>query len=588
MFKKLILFCLLPFSVYSQNTIGLPDVINYTKQLYGGGLQNWDASQDKNGVMYFANNEGLLTFDGKYWKIYPLSNRTIVRSVEIGSDNRIYVGGQDEIGYYSPAANGKLIYHSLVQLIPQKERNFGDVWDIATLNKDIFFRSSNKIFRLSNEKIATYAAPQEWSFMGVFNGQLYAHDFTRGLMLFKNDNWSAVASGNVNLGDPVTGIIAKNRDTAIVTTLKKGLFYLTNNTISKFNNSNDALFQSERIYAAIEIDDEKIGLATSSNGVYIIGFDGNIVQRFSKTEGLQNQNVLSIFKDAQSNLWLGLDNGIDLINYNSAIKQVNPLQQDGSGYTSLIYNNALFVGTSAGLFSVPLQNKQDLSFSMGNFSKVANTSGQTWRLADINGKLLLGHHDGAYQVQQNSAAQFAANVGFWNFVPLSNTFPTQFMVCGTYKGLSFFEYQNDQFVQVHTVPGFSESSRFVCIDEQENIWVSQPYHGVYKIFKDNSGQYKTLTYNDKKGLPRPLGNYVYKIKNEVLAATESGIYSYNTAKDLFEPAPFYNKLLGNLSIRYLKEDAEGNIWFIHDKSLGVIDLSTAKPQVIYISELNTK
>src|SRR5690606_21826185 len=102
--------------------------------------------------------------------------------------------------------------------------------------------------------------------------------------------------------EPVTGILTKNKDTAIITTLRKGLFYLTGNAISKFQSSNDALFQTERIYAAIEIDSEKIALATSTNGVCIVGYDGNIVQRFSKTEGLQNQNVLSIFKDAQSNL----------------------------------------------------------------------------------------------------------------------------------------------------------------------------------------------------------------------------------------------------------------------------------------------
>ncbi|MFY7839013.1 MAG: hypothetical protein ACOVP7_02005, partial [Lacibacter sp.] len=91
--KKLVLLLLLPIALGAQNTIGLPDVINYSKQSYSAGLQNWDIKQDKNGIIYFANNEGLLSFDGRYWNLYPLPNRTIVRSVEIGSDNRIYVGG---------------------------------------------------------------------------------------------------------------------------------------------------------------------------------------------------------------------------------------------------------------------------------------------------------------------------------------------------------------------------------------------------------------------------------------------------------------------------------------------------------------
>jgi hypothetical protein len=106
--KKLILFICLPLSVFSQNTIGLPEVINYSKQSFNAGLQNWDIQQDKNGLIYIANNEGLLSFDGRYWNLYPLPNKTNVRSVRIGPDNRVYAGGQDEIGYFSPAINGKL------------------------------------------------------------------------------------------------------------------------------------------------------------------------------------------------------------------------------------------------------------------------------------------------------------------------------------------------------------------------------------------------------------------------------------------------------------------------------------------------
>lgn len=588
MYKKLLFLLLLPLCSRSQNTIGLPDVINYPKQAYGGGLQNWDCAQDRNGIIYFANNEGLLSYDGRYWKIYPLPNRTIVRSVELGNDNKIYVGGQDEIGYFSPGDNGRLSYHSLVNLIPAKEHSFGDVWDIVALNKEIFFRSPNKIFRFTNETVASFVAPVEWSYMGLHNGKLYAHDYSKGLMVLKNDSFSPIGENNIAFNDPVTAILSKTKDTAIVTTLKKGLYLLTESGLAKFPTPNDAIFQTERIYAATVINDNRIALATSSNGVYISDYKGNIIQRFSKAEGLQNKNVLSIFVDAQTNLWLGLDNGIDLVTYNSAIKQINPSQQDGSGYTAIIYNNLLYAGTSAGLYSVPLQPTEDMSFSMGAFSMVANTAGQTWKLAEVNNKLLLGHHEGAFVVNGNTATQFASNLGFWNFVPLSNTFPSQWMVCGNYKGLTLFEYVNNNFVRQMDIPDFKESSRFVAIDKQDNIWVSQPYHGIYRIFKGANGSYSHKSYTVENGLPSTLNNHIYKVKNEVLAATENGVYTYNSSTDKFEPSAFYKKLLGSQSIRYLKEDTEGNIWFIHDKSLGVIDLSGKEPATIYIPELSTK
>lgn len=107
-------------SGFCQNTIGLPEIVNYSKHTYKAGTQNWDICQDVNGLLYFANNEGLLSFDGTYWKTYPLPNKTIVRSVAIGADNNIYTGGQDEIGYFSPDSKGSLTYHSLKSLIPEK------------------------------------------------------------------------------------------------------------------------------------------------------------------------------------------------------------------------------------------------------------------------------------------------------------------------------------------------------------------------------------------------------------------------------------------------------------------------------------
>ena len=68
-----LLFCW--FCGSGQNTIGLPDIVNYTKQDYKAGLQSWDIKQDNNGIIYLANNEGLLSFDGKYWNLHPLQTK---------------------------------------------------------------------------------------------------------------------------------------------------------------------------------------------------------------------------------------------------------------------------------------------------------------------------------------------------------------------------------------------------------------------------------------------------------------------------------------------------------------------------------
>lgn len=587
--KKLALLLFWPLQVFCQNTIGLPDVINYTKEQYGAGLQNWDICQDESGIIYIANNEGLLSFDGRYWNLHALPNKTIVRSAAMGKQGRIYTGGQDELGYFAPAPNGRLQYHSLTGLLPEKDRSFGDVWDIVPVNNDVFFRSNGKIFKLTGNSMAVYRPHTEWSYMALCKGVLYAHDYTTGLLRFENNNWLPLTSANpLPKNDPVTALLPLQNDSILVTTLKNGLFTINSGNIYPLNTPNTNLFVNKRIYAATTINNNWVALATNNGGVYITDTRGQIIQSFSKTERLQNNNILSIFLDKQGNLWLGLDNGIDFIAYNSAIKQVSPQNQDGSGYAANIYQGRLYIGTSNGLYQVPLQPVEDYSFSIGSFSPVNNTSGQVWGLATINNRLLMGHHEGIFQVNPQTATPVVGGTGYWNFTPVSATFPTPRILTGSYKGLAYLNDNGQQLAAAENVPGFTESSRFVVIDAEEHIWVSQPYRGVYKLSPGTNGNYTTRLYTQNNGLPATLNNHVYKVNNEVLIATEKGVYRYNKQADGFEPAPFYRNLLGNQGIRYLKEDAQGNIWFVQNKNLGVIDVSGQKPVVIYLPELNRK
>lgn len=63
----------------------LPPIVKYPPSSYNAGNQNWMISQDKNNFVYFANNEGLLEFNGSDWTIYPSPNET---HHEIGKSDR--------------------------------------------------------------------------------------------------------------------------------------------------------------------------------------------------------------------------------------------------------------------------------------------------------------------------------------------------------------------------------------------------------------------------------------------------------------------------------------------------------------------
>ncbi len=64
---------------------------NFQTVEYQAGIQNWDIVQDKRGMLYIANNFGLLEYDGHRWQTYGVNKGTKVRSVAIDKRGRIYV-----------------------------------------------------------------------------------------------------------------------------------------------------------------------------------------------------------------------------------------------------------------------------------------------------------------------------------------------------------------------------------------------------------------------------------------------------------------------------------------------------------------
>ena len=52
--------------------------------------QNWAIVQDQRGVIYVANKDGVLEYDGSQWRLIETAVNTVVRSLTLGTDG---VGG---------------------------------------------------------------------------------------------------------------------------------------------------------------------------------------------------------------------------------------------------------------------------------------------------------------------------------------------------------------------------------------------------------------------------------------------------------------------------------------------------------------
>jgi ligand-binding sensor domain-containing protein len=587
-------------SVLAQSTIGLPAIRNYQNTDYHASIENWDIGQDKRGVLYFANNDGLLTFDGTYWKVYPLPNKAAIKSLAIDTAGRIYVGGHDEVGYFYPDRDGILIYHSLKDKLPRIAQQFADVWNIVLWGNAVYFRTVESMFELKGGNMQTFDAPGGWQLMTRVDSELLAEDKTKGLFAFRAGQWREICPAAAAFH--VTGILPYKKDSLLVTTLKNGLYLLTPSGLVRKPTAADLLLTNDLINSARKIGADRYALGTATGGVLILDGDGRVIQRFSSEEGLQNNNILSVLPDEDSNLWLGLDNGISFIHYNTSVKLIRPVKDNQLISNAVkIYNQHLYIGTSNGLYTIPLDASiPDISALKGNFSEVANTKGQVWSLEEINHELLMGHQDGGFVIRDNRAMPVLTQQGVWGFKSVGWNWSRAGngggvgqdllgIIAGSYTGLRWvFENKKGEFSEGGRMNDLYESLPAIAV-QGATVWASHPYRGVFSNPIPMEGNFGHWPYDKKKGLPSDMNNYVAIIHNKVVAATEKGIYEYDPASDLFRPAAFFSGIFHDSSVEYLTEDKEGNIWFVSNQRVGLIDFSKGGRDehysVIYFPEL---
>jgi ligand-binding sensor domain-containing protein/DNA-binding CsgD family transcriptional regulator len=567
----------------AQETISRNEIKSYIRNQYGGGTQNWAMAQDKNNRIYIANNEGLLVFDGTNWQVFPVPNKTILRSIGFGPDGKLYAGAQDELGFFAPDAVGRLQFTSLKNSLPDNEKKFPDVWELEVAGDEVFFRTNTRIFKLTGEKFTIYPAQSTWLSLHKYRGQMLAHDKNNGLYIYQNGDWqSFIQKDLLPANFFITDVMPYKKDTSLLSTISNGLFLLTQNKLIPFAIKTAGFSSFQHFTSLSLLNDTSFLAGTYFNGAYRITRQGQVLENISIKNGMPNNTVRCLYTDNNGDAWMALDNGVAFFAFNSAIKHINPPAfNNGAGYGVKALHGNLYFALSTGLQYLPIKSISNIS-SIPDDPKII-MGGLTWNLSIVNNQLVAGRDDGLYKINNYQASPLSQATGYWTCKPIPNTSPLEF-VAGSYLGVQFYRADKEKFIDIGSVEKFTESSRYVET-ENNTVWISHPYRGIYKINIAN----KAITlFNQKDGLPADLDNHVFKIKNKIVFGTTKGIYEYNEAGGKMVVAKTYAELFGERPLRFLREDAKGNIWFVQDKMLGVADYSGSKPVIHYIPELKNK
>jgi ligand-binding sensor domain-containing protein len=497
----------------AQSVSGLPFVRTFHTVEYQAGIQNWAVTQDGRGIIYVANNFGLLEFDGVKWQTHNVGNGTKVRTVAVDGRGRIYVGCQGDFGYFFPDEKGQLAYTSLADSLDEKYRNFDEAWSIYIDKEKVYFCTFSRIYVYNGKSftVAESRSPLDLSFL--VNRDLLVNLRQDGLGKLKGGSLELVNGGQYFKGLGVSAILPLESDHFLVSTFQHGIYTLNKGAVKPWNESLQPFFKEAHVNCVIRLKNGNFAAGTQNDGLLILNHNGELQMQLTRGRGLENRTVLGLYEDDLHNLWVGQNNGIAHIELGSPFTFISEQSGlPGTGYAAYLDNTTFYLGTNTGLYRRTSGEKRD-------FELVENTRGQVYHIGRYGQDVLLGHHTGALSIR-DKATFLSHEPGSWVFVLPKNN-PDK-LIEGTYSGLQLYVRGNDGWKFKKRLAGFDESSRVMAEDDAGNLWVTHGYKGAYRIRinlqKDSIEEVKY--YGRDKGFPGNLLINVFKIRNELLFTSE--------------------------------------------------------------------
>ncbi len=538
---------------------GTPLITHFQKASLHASSECWDIAQDKFGFVYFANNDGLLRFNGVKWElICRVPNFSIVRSVAVSRD-KIFVGAEDEFGYVSYDGSGKAFYTSLSATL--KSAPVGLVWSIIIQGEKVFFQSTESLFEYSNGQCSVVKSEQGFYRAFSVNNELWIFNQKTGLSKYNNGKLEFVSGSEIFSGMKIRSVLSYGNDSLLLCTKTNGLYVYHKGIFKALLIPLNDLVLSSQITNVVK-SAKGFVFGTIQNGLIFTDAQLEIQKVIDSKSGLLNNSSLDLMIDPAENIWVAQESGLSYLEINSGFSLLSQAQNlFGTVYTSVIYKNRLYAGTNNNLvFSEELGKGKPFLFS-----PLSEIKSLVYDLQVFNGMLFICSHDGLY-VWDGSQLKQIYNKGTYSIVAVKNT--ADLFLAGTYSGMVAVEYKNNAYQFRNHIGDFYKAAGFF-IPDGESIWACGTTEGLYKLETDSN--FRNLKSTQKFGAAQGLlSTYklgVFKAFDQIICTTLKGLYYYNSAKNCFLPWDKIQGLPEGEYIEHIYTNAENEILLLGEKHI---------------------
>lgn len=548
-----------------------PLVRNWSTANQDAGRQNWDIVQDENGVIYLANQECLLEFDGFTWRRIMLPGKANVRSVAIAPSGDIFVGSYKQFGYFTKEEAGKMEYHSISARLNPEQLSDSDIWTIIFLNDKVYFQSFGAIYVYNGEKVDVIK--KEVVNLFLIYGQLYSQFTNEGVGRLNEDGSCEIVISRNDLN--ISAMLPYKDGKVLMASANSGLFIFDPETLdfTKFKTEADSFIINGDLNRSIADLSGNIILGSSSKGVVAIDEDGHFLWQIDSKSDLQNETVLAMTCDKKGNIWTALDDGVSMIVNNSSYRCFQAKKEPiGMVYDVSLTDGDLYLATNKGLYTL----------SENGLTKDKRIKGQTWYVKSFNGELFIGNNLATYRKTGTRLFARTEDSGAICIKEIYWSDNEKHLLEGTYLGIRRYDFDPilNKWEASDYIPG-TALTKNIEIDAAYRIWSENLQRGISMITL--SPDMNTVTgVKEFEALSGENGSlHLFKINGRIAFTDGEDFFTYDDITDEIIPYSNLNKAAGHIKGVHNATQGDGTTyWLAGNKEIAQLDCSGSKYTII--------
>lgn len=541
-------------------------VVYYSPKSFHGHNQTWQAHQTSNGIMYFANGDGLLQYDGVDWKLTLTALHTNMLSLGIDQNERIYYGAIGEVGYFQANRDGELVAVQILNDEYTETMATEFYWDVHVFENKVVFRSEH-VWVIYENEASTVIPMDDFIIKKSFKVEeyLWIQDEKSNLYKVHCDSLKYLSEQHILKGvsQSLKGVaiqgLKRYDDHKIIMTgagITLKIYDEYNHSLDNFNSQLEGIDEPGFFLNELQVlPDKSIAVSSTSKGVFVLNSFGKITSVYNEASGLASNSVRNMFVDREGLMWITSDVGIYKVLSNKNYTLLTEQYQEVKGISNAIveYDGQLVIATNENVFYI--QNEDGLlkTYPLEGFNE------QAFDLLEFDGELLCATTGGWYildgqkfKIMDDSYARALVTVG-----------PNHLLVGGR-KQLFLWKKEGNAWSMKKTIDFPDEFLHFEKDPELPNtFWGGLYSSGMARVEVDTN--LNTLVYKHFDPEINGHDGYIlpFAVQNRMLFAPKiEEVYKYDKESEELVTDEFTEELIAEkFSSWLIKEDLYGNLFY---------------------------